>query len=93
MIRLLPTKEELEDGEHARACEQHRCAAHQQLGGDQPGVRVHVIEQDRAQPHDRMRKQRNAAKRMVSNAGTGELSHCAAVSWSEVASRSIEATK
>jgi hypothetical protein len=30
---------------------------------------------------------------MVSNAGTGEASHWAAVIWSEVASRNIEAAK
>ena len=34
-----------------------------------------------------------STKRMVSSAGTGELSHAAAVIWSDMASRSIEATK
>ena len=28
-----------------------------EVGGDQPGARVHVVDQDRAQPHDRMRQQ------------------------------------
>ena len=34
-----------------------------------------------------------STKRMVNNAGTGELSHAAAVIWSDVASHNIEATK
>jgi predicted ATPase len=56
--RDLAAEEELEDSEHGRDGEQDRGATHQQLSGDQPGARMDVIDKNRAQADDCMRKQR-----------------------------------
>jgi hypothetical protein len=54
-LSSLPAEKEFEHREHAGASEHDRSTAHQQLGRDQPGTRVHVIDEDRAHAHDRMR--------------------------------------
>jgi hypothetical protein len=92
LFSSLPAEKELEHREHAGAPEHDRSTAHQQLGGNQAGAPVHVIDEDRA--HATTACASNAStKRIVKSAGTGEASQAAAVNWSDVASRSIDATK
>jgi len=56
MVGLLTAEEELEDGEHARACEDHGGCADEQLGREQPGARVDVVEENRVHANQRMRE-------------------------------------
>ena len=67
-------------------------SANSEVGGDQPGPRVHVVDQDRAQPNDRVRQQcqqeKNGQQRRYWRAEP-----CGGLIWSDVASDSIEATK
>src|ERR1700745_367266 len=51
----LSAEKELEQGEHAGAGEDHRNCPKEKLGCQQPGARVHIIENDRANTDQRMR--------------------------------------